>query len=112
MKKIYLMCPYSAPSPYVRECRVLLADKVAAALMQQGHIVYSPLSHSHRVAHHLENHLSHDFWLRQCRPFVEWADEARVIMAAGWNLSAGIKLELEWLADMGKPFKYIDPEDL
>ena len=112
MIKVYLMCPYSHPEYFVRQYRVNLADRVAAWLMLQGHVVYSPLSHSHRIAHHLNNHLEHDFWLRQCHPFVEWADEARVIMAEGWNISTGIKLELEWLADMGKPFEYIDPDDI
>ena len=106
------MCPYSHERYHVRQSRVLLADRVAARLMLQGFCVYSPLSHSDQIAHHLDNHLDHDFWLRQCRPFMEWADEARVIMAEGWNISTGIKLEMEWLADMGKSFEYIDPDDL
>jgi len=47
MKKAYLCAPYSHPDPKVREARVDAADMMAAQLMEQGYIVFSPLSHSH-----------------------------------------------------------------
>jgi hypothetical protein len=43
----------------------------AAQLMEAGHVVFSPLSHSHRIAHYIDNHLDHEFWLKQCLPFVD-----------------------------------------
>ena len=72
--KIYLACPYSHPSESVREARVHLSDRVAARLISQGHIVFSPLTHSHRIARHLSNALDLCFWLRQDLTFLEWAD--------------------------------------
>ena len=110
MIKVYLMCPYSHKRYHVRQSRVLLASRTAAYLMRQGYCVYSPLSHSDQIAHHIENHLDHDFWLRQCRPFVEWADEVHLILADGWDKSRGIALELEWAKELGKPVHYINPE--
>lgn len=95
--KIYLAAPYSAPTPEEREARFIQANKAAAFLMQQGHEVFSPISHSHPIAHHINNHLSHDFWLKQDFAFLPWADELVVLCADGWDRSKGIMLELnEW----------------
>lgn len=107
MKKIYLACPYSHEDPDVRERRVLMADKATAWIMSDGFVVYSPLSHSHRVARHLDNHLDHVFWLNQCASFVEWADELWVLTLDGWKESKGIRVETGMAHRLGKPVVHI-----
>lgn len=100
--KIYLAAPYSAPTVEEREERFITANKAAAWLMQRGHIVFSPISHSHPIAHHIGNHLSHDFWLEQDFAFLVWADQLMVMKEPGWDKSKGIKLEIEEWKKLGK----------
>lgn len=102
MPKIYLACPYSHQDPDIRKCRVHQANRAAADLMCQGHVVFSPLSHSHGIAEYIGNHLEHDFWLGQCLPFVEWCDELWVMQLDGWEDSRGIKVEIEAASKAGK----------
>ena len=47
---IYLACPYSHPDNNVREHRFKMANRAAAKLMGEGHIIYSPISHTHPIA--------------------------------------------------------------
>ena len=107
MHKIYLACPYSDPDPAVCERRTIEADKMAAKLMAQGNIVYSPLSGSHRIAHHMDNHLDHDFWLNQDLAFIDWADEIVVLDLPGARQSRGIARELEHAKKRGIPVRWI-----
>jgi nucleoside 2-deoxyribosyltransferase len=109
VKKIYLACPYSDPDPAICEQRVLEADRIAAQLMVQGNIVFSPLSHSHRIAHHIENHQDCDFWLSQDLAFIDWADEIVVLKLDGWDKSKGIKIELEHAQAKGVPITWMEP---
>ena len=108
MPKIYLACPYSHDDPEVREARVDAADMQAAQLMEAGHVVFSPLSHSHRIAHYIDNHLDHEFWLKQCLPFVDWCDEVWVMKLEGYKESRGIKKETKHAAKTVKQVKYLE----
>ena len=75
--KVYLAIPYS----FNPDTAYRIANIVAANLMQQGYIVFSPISHSHPVAEYLPTKLKtdSDWWMTQDLPFVEWADEIRVV---------------------------------
>ena len=53
MAKIYLACPYTHPDEVTRNTRVELASIIAAKLMCEGHVVFSPITHGHYVADHL-----------------------------------------------------------
>ena len=116
--KIYLACPYSHKDKAGRERRFEAANRAAGKLMQDGHIVFSPISHSHPVAKTIgeANALSHNFWLRQDFAFIEWADEVWVLMLPGWDESTGIRLELEHvrridvLSGRWKRVAYMDPK--
>jgi nucleoside 2-deoxyribosyltransferase len=108
MTKIYLCCAYSHPDPEVREQRVQQADECAAWLLEQGYNVFSPLSHSHRIAHHMGNHNDGDFWVNLCMDFVDWCDVIAIMKIEGWNKSEGIKKELAWAVEDGKPVMEIE----
>ena len=113
--KIYLACPYSDPDPSVRDSRVLAVDMAAASLMEQGHIVFSPLSHSHPISRFCKvDPTDHDFWLRQDLAWLRHCDELWVLTIDGWEGSKGIKTEIEEAKRMGIParyFKTIEKED-
>lgn len=69
--------------------------------MEQGHVVFSPISHSHIVADHLPGHLrtDSDWWMTQDLPFVEWADSLVIVVIGeyGHQLieeSKGVQMEI------------------
>lgn len=60
---IYLAVPYS----FDPDLSFQIANKEASFLMQQGNVVFSPISHSHPISLHMpENYRrSHEFWMMQ-----------------------------------------------
>jgi nucleoside 2-deoxyribosyltransferase len=108
-KKIYLACPYTHPDPIVMQQRFEQVNKVAARLMSEGYIVFSPISHSHPIALAGELTQDLDFWMAQNRAFIEWCDELYVAMIPGYRESKGVWRELQIAAELGKPVAYIHP---
>jgi hypothetical protein len=109
--KIYLAIPYTFNPSQSFE----IANKVASRLMSEGHVVFSPISHSHPVADHLPDALRTDsnWWMTQDLPFVDWADEVHVVCIGeyGCNLiedSKGVQMEMEYAKQNHKPIKIIE----
>lgn len=107
MDIVYLCVPYSHPDENVRNMRADIADRLAARLMERGNIVFSPISHSHRIAPNIGNCNQTDFWIKQDLPFLEIADVVVVAMLDGWEESKGIKIELEHAKKRGIPVRWI-----
>lgn len=108
--KTYLAIPYSF-NPFL-SCKI--ADEVADKLMQEGHIVFSPISHSHGIANYLPAlvRTDSDWWMTQDLPFVEWCDEVHVVVIGEKGLeliiaSKGVQAELAHAAKFGKTIKYL-----
>ena len=96
MRKIYLACPYANPDPEIRKWRTKQADIKAAVLMEQGNLVFSPLSHSVPISEHCKVHqCDHDFWLRQDLWVLDICDEMHILCLPGWDESKGIGIEIE-----------------
>ena len=110
---IYLASPYTAPTDedWKEKYRYKQACYAAASLMQQGHTVFSPIAHSHGVARFVPDH-SHDFWMSQDLPFLDFAAKMIVLTLPGWEKSRGIKQEIEHARDKGIPVEYKSMEDL
>ncbi|NMC48201.1 MAG: DUF1937 family protein [Desulfovibrio sp.] len=106
MRKIYLACPYTGTFQQ-RSSRVVAANTCAAALMRNGNVVFSPITHGHSIAEQCG--LPHDWewWMAQCIPFLEWADVMVVVTADGWKESRGVRAEIELAKEMGKPVEYM-----
>lgn len=109
---VYLATPYSHVHKKVRVSRFHTANQVAAWIMQQGHTVFSPISHSHPIAEHLPNELllDHDFWMRQDLPLLAAADELWVYPHDAAEASLGVAREVEEAQKIGKPIRHIRPE--
>lgn len=112
MNKIYLAIPYSF-NPIIS---FEIANMVAAKLMSENNLVFSPISHTHHVADYLDEKLRTDslFWMIHDLPFVEWADELHVVVIKGevdgYELiaqSKGVQMEIEHAKKFNKPIKYI-----
>ena len=111
--KIYLAIPYS----FNPELSFKIANKVTARLMEAGHVVFSPISHSHSIQQFLpvECH-THDFWMEQDLPLVEWADELYMVIIGeeGDRLCAnskGVQMELTHARKFNKKVTIYDYYD-
>lgn len=69
-KHIYLASPYTADDACVRELRYMQACHAAARLMREGHLVFSPIAHSHPLTD-FEIPGDFSFWKDWCLSFLE-----------------------------------------
>lgn len=110
---IYLAIPYTFNS----ELSFKIANEVAGELMSDGtgKIVFSPISHSHPIAGHLDESLrySQQFWLRQDLAFLSNCDRAIFILIGGFtegmkllSESKGCMTELQYCNDHKIPVFY------
>lgn len=106
----YLAAPYSSDSKDVVLKRVFLINRKAAELMQDGYVVFSPVSHSHGIADHIDNHLDQDFWLKQDLPFIDLVHFLFVYKLPGWTKSKGIKKEIIEARKQSKKIVFIEYE--
>jgi len=108
-KKVYLAIPYT----WNPEKSLEIANIVAGQLMEEGFVVFSPVSHSHSIAQYLPFSLltDHNFWMRQDIPLVAWADKVIVVIIGedGHNLvqnSKGVQKELSIAKALQLPITY------
>ncbi len=116
MKRIYLACPYWHEDPDIRDQRYRIASYVAHHLMQQGHMVFSPLSHSVPIARWGDSDGDHEFWLRQDASFLlHWATDLYIICTDGTYESYGVNWEIDYWLDInsyGAKIILVDAETL
>ena len=103
-RKHYLACPYTHDSHSHRWARARLASEIAAHFMSHDDVVFSPITHGHHIEPHLPPDLgsSHDFWMSQCLPMVQWADQVILLPLQGWRESRGVTMELEFARNLNK----------
>ena len=107
---IYLASPYTHADARVREERFRAACRSAAALMQQGHVVFAPIVHGHPlVAEGLP--IEWPWWERFDREHLSRCDEVVVLTLDGWEASAGVQAEIRIAEESGKPVRYLAPVD-
>lgn len=105
----YLACPYSHPDRAVRVARFNAVNVVAGQLMRQGHLVFSPISHTHPIAEAGGLPLGWDFWAAFDRAYLEASRGLIVLRLDGWRESVGVTAEIALAAELGIPVSYIDP---
>jgi nucleoside 2-deoxyribosyltransferase len=112
--KIYLAIPYTFNPDLSHQ----VANKVAARLMKEGHVVFSPISHGHHISDHLPSlvRTDSDWWMTQDLPFVEWCDELHIVVIGdnGTELieqSKGVQIEFEYAKILKKRIKLIEYND-
>ncbi len=107
MTLVYLATPYSHPDESVRVTRWREVTRIAAQLMRDGQLIYSPISHTHHMACEFGLPTAWEFWqahdtaiLRACRKLI-------VLQQEGWQESTGVNAEIEIAREL-----YIDVEYL
>lgn len=103
---IYLASPYNHPDPAVRQARYDAACRAAAGLIRRGHVVFSPISHSHGIARY-GLPVDWGFWERYDRQFLAACDELWVLMLDGWQASRGVQAEIAIAQSIGKAVRFV-----
>ena len=107
---IYLASPYTHESHDVMELRFDAACRAAGKLMAEGHVVFSPIAHTHPIAVRCELPRGWDFWERFDHEFVLAAIKLIVLKLDGWDTSKGVRAEIAIAVDAGIPVEYMEPE--
>lgn len=103
----YLAIPYSHPNAFVRHNRFVIANKAAGLLTLNGHIVFSPISHSHPIAEVCDLPKSWDYWERVDRAYLEASKLLIVLMIDGWEESKGVQAEIAIAKQLRLPIEYM-----
>jgi hypothetical protein len=107
---VYLATPYSKYRPDI-ETAFQHAAALAAKLMQLGMKVYSPIAHGHPLSTYGKvDPFDHSIWLPFDAAIMDKADALLVAKMQGWDVSTGIKHEIDVFLRDGKPVWYLDTE--
>lgn len=95
-----------------------IANKVAAKLMQEGKLIFSPINHSHVIADHMDDsfRLSQEFWMAQDIPMLSICGEMIMIIVEkdGLDLivkSSGCMSEKSMAEKLGIPIHFYQYEE-
>lgn len=109
----YLAIPYSHPDKDIRDFRFHTANIVAAKLMCNGKLIYSPISHTHPISRAGKLPTDWNYWETHNRLFLHPAKELIVITLPGWQESKGVSAEISIATELNIPIKYFNfPVDL
>lgn len=105
MEKIYLAIPYSN----YEERSFELANKIAADLIKQGYIVYSPISMAHPIAIAGGLKGNWEVWKKIDFEFIRWSDKVIVINFDNEAVknSIGVQDEIKYAKELGKEISYL-----
>ena len=109
-KLIYLACPYTHRDSRVSVDRFREVNKVAAGLIKEGFLVFSPISHSHPITvHGIRGDF--EYWKEFDKAIMDLCEELYVLKLEGWRESKGVAFEMSYMESKGKPVVYVEPED-
>ena len=105
---VYLACPYSHDDPAVRHARFEAANRAAGRLMKDGHLVFSPISHTHPIAEAEGLPRGWEYWQRFDRAYLAYCHRLVVLSIDGWKRSTGVTSEIAIAREMGLEIEYIN----
>lgn len=110
---IYLASPYSHADQAVIEDRVYTTQKVTARLIEQGHLIFSPIVHTHPIANMVSfapvnTSEAMSPWMQYDTAMIDKCDELWVLCLPGWELSRGVEAEINHALSEGKTLRYFD----
>jgi hypothetical protein len=104
----YLASPYSHPDPSVRIERFEAVARAAAKLMAEGYLVFSPIAHSHPIAHLGGLDGDWDRWEEFDRAMLSRCQSVIVLQLDGWSESRGIRREIMIAEELGLEVTFLD----
>lgn len=108
---IYLAGPYVHKTPMVMDERFEALTKAAAHFMDAGKRMYSAITHGHTVNKKMKQVAGcHRFWLDQCYHHVVTAEAVYVLCLDGWDVSTGVRWEIETAWAWKIPVFLVNPD--
>ena len=101
---VYLAIAFTHDKDAVMKMRYELANWASSILMDEGYVVFSPISHSYGIAKYLGKMVDHDYWMDQCLPWMESCDLLVVFddgPAGAWQHSKGVQAEIHYAKELG-----------
>jgi hypothetical protein len=102
----YLACPYTHADEHMEQRRYEQVTAIAADLMRQGLVVYSPITSMHYLARRVK--VNEIDWLQHDLTILARCDKLIVLQLEGWEGSGGIRCEIEAAEEHNIPIEYME----
>lgn len=109
---IYLASPYSHADGATMAGRFRAVCDAASRLMRDGHLIFSPIAHSHPIAMRTALPTDWTYWQQFDRAILAACGELWVLTLEGWDASQGVQAEVALAMQMGLAVRYVDPDTL
>lgn len=106
---VYLAAPYTHRDARVRHARFIAVTAKAADLWRKGFGVYSPVTQTHEAATRHELPIDWAFWGQLCSDTLRRMHELHVLCLPGWEISTGVRAEIDLALSLGLPVVYSAP---
>lgn len=105
---IYLATPYTHSDPNVIEERFQRVTKVAGKLLENGEVVFSPITHCHEIAklHNLPTNW--EWWMKIDREYLSKCKVLYILTLDGWENSKGVNAEIALAKEFGLDIHLVD----
>lgn len=104
----YLASQYSHSDALIRNTRYLLVMEVAALLIKEGKIIYSPIVYCHSMALRHGFPTDAKFWEQYNNSFIRHCDEVLVLVTPDLHTSKGVMAEIEFARSCFVPVSFIN----
>ena len=114
MTILYLAGPYTNGNAARRAARFNAVTTVAARLIEQKKIVFSPLTMTHPIDLVLAadgETLGSEYWVTFDEAFMSFCDEFAIVTLPGWEESTGVRRETAFFRARGIEPTILRPED-
>lgn len=106
---IYLASPYSGHNSQLEEARFQDVRLLTARLLQRGIRCFSPIVYSHQFSCEFSGFKSDfDSWRFLDEALIRKCDEVWCLKLPGWGTSVGVRAELMFARQCGKPVAYLE----
>lgn len=107
-KIIYVASPYNHSDKNVIERRMKIVNRYCADLFNEGYTFISPLSTGHAfVTEKPDIDTSFEHFKEWCENLMTISTEIHIICQDGWDVSNGVKFEIEYAKNNNLTIKYI-----
>ena len=106
-KIIYLATPYTHKDKAIEQKRFEMVTRVSGLLIKEGVINFSPITQSHEQNRMVDLPGTWEFWKSVDTEFLHRCDELHVLVQEGWSISVGVLAEIEIMAALKKPIRFL-----
>jgi hypothetical protein len=105
---VYLAGPYSSHSASEMHNRFEALNRIASNLMKDGHLIFSPISHTHPIAMAGNLPTGWDFWEKYDSVMLSCCKKLIVAKLDGWKESRGVQAEIKIAQKLGLEIEYLE----